>query len=490
MRKAIFISVTILTIVLLFGFGLSTNMNQTANSEENPWVTEIDQLIKQDARIQGALVGISVRSAKTGELLYDHMGNTRLRTASNMKLLTAAAALNVLGEDYVFRTEVFTDGRIKGNQLIGNLFLKGKGDPTLQSSDFEQIAEDLESMGVTKIKGNIIGDDTWFDDIRYSPDLVWSDEHTYYGAQVSALTASPNQEYDAGTVIVNVQPGDHEGEKAKIKVKPETNYINIVNQAKTVAENKESKLFIERNHGSNQVIVKGTIPIQSLQREEWISVWEPTGYALDLFTRALQKQGISWNGSILYQKAPEKIKRLVVHESMPLSDLLVPFMKLSNNGHAEVLVKEMGKANKGEGSWEKGLEVMREQLTNYGLDTDSMVLRDGSGISHVNLVPANQISDLLYKVRQEKWFRTYVNALPIAGKEERMTGGTLRYRLKDIKAEVIAKTGTISTVSSLSGYMKSGNGKELIFSILINNVTNEEVGRSIEDKIIHILNDQ
>jgi serine-type D-Ala-D-Ala carboxypeptidase/endopeptidase (penicillin-binding protein 4) len=453
---------------------------------------QLNQLLQNEEQLKGAIAGISIRSGASGQLIYDHFGDIRLRPASNLKLLTAATALNVLGENYTFSTEVLTDSKLKKGILKGNLYLKGKGDPTLLKTDFEKMAEKLRKFGLKKITGDVVGDDTWFDQIRYPLDLPWSDETTYYGAPISALTASPTKDFDTGSVVIEVIPNNKIGAKPIVHVKPKTTAVKIINHAKTVSEAGEKKLKIVRMHDKKNIEVSGTISVYSKLMKEWVSVLDPTSFGLDLFQQSLKNHGIKLDGQIKIGHAPENIHPILTHHSIPLSQLLIPFLKLSNNGHAEILIKEMGRNSKGEGSWEKGLSVFKTELANLGVDSKTMVLRDGSGVSHVDLVPANQISLLLYKIQKEDWFPSYFQSLPIAGNKEKMLGGTLRKRLKEpaVRNKVRAKTGSISTVSSLSGYIDTKSGQRLIFSILLNNLLDEEDGKKIEDKIVTILANQ
>lgn len=352
-----------------------------------------------------------------------------------------------------------------------------------------KLAIQLKQSGIKTIKGDIIADDSWFDGVRYSIDLPWSDEQNYYGAQISALTLSPDKDFDAGTVIIEVLPAKQIEEKATISVQPNNNYVKIVNKVKTVSADSKEDILIERKHGTNTIIIKGDMPVGSKSTREWISVWEPTNYVLELFKQSLQEHGVKLKGKPRVGKAPNEITKLYTHHSMPLSELLIPFMKLSNNGHAESLVKELGKVSTGEGSWEKGLEIVKQELANLGVNTDTLVLRDGSGISHVNLVPANEISRLLYEVQKEPWFPVFLQSFPVSGSKEKLLGGTLRYRMTESPSvgKVIAKTGTISTVSSLSGYIDTKSGERYIFSILLNNLVDDKRGKEIEDQICTIL---
>ncbi|HHW37271.1 MAG TPA: D-alanyl-D-alanine carboxypeptidase/D-alanyl-D-alanine-endopeptidase [Bacillales bacterium] len=474
----------ILIVLILVAFLLPFS-NSNANEVEQPLKAELDYFLQNEPTLKGGLVGISIRAAKTGEILYEHDGNVRMRPASNLKNLTAATALKVLGEDYRFKTEISTKGKRDGNTLKGNLYLKGYGDPTLLIEDLTQMAKAIANAGLTVIDGDLIADDSWYDDVRLSPDLVWSDEFAYYGSQVSALTISPNKDYHSGTIQIKVDPGKKVGEAAQIQLSHKTNYVKIINQTMTIAPDGKTELSIKREHGTNTIIVNGFIPIGAKTKKEWIAVWEPTQYVLDLFKQELKEQGIKYTGTSRVGGTPLDAEVLTSHQSIPLSQLFIPFMKLSNNGHAEVLVKEMGKVKKGEGSWEKGLEVLYEELPKLGMNTKNLVIRDGSGISHVNLVPANEISMLLFHIQKERWFPTFFESLPVAGASEKMVGGTLRKRM--IGLHVNAKTGTITTVSSLSGYVGSKKGETLIFSILINNLLEDDNGKVIEDKIVEII---
>ncbi|MFG6150394.1 D-alanyl-D-alanine carboxypeptidase/D-alanyl-D-alanine endopeptidase [Halobacillus sp. B23F22_1] len=454
-----------------------------ASSEETALSNQIDDILK-DERLDGAIAGVSVRSAESGELLYENDGNIRLKPASNMKLVTGAAALETLDTDYTFTTEVLTDGSIKGKKLHGDLYLKGKGDPTLMEDDIQAFAEAVKEEGIKEVKGDILADDTWYDDIRLSEDISWNDETNYTAAQISALTVSPNEDYDAGTVIVDAYPGNAEGEEAEVEVTPANDYVEIVNKTETVASDHPKNISIEREHGTNQIVVKGEIPLEGTRSRSWVSVSEPSGLALELFHKALSEEGIKVKGEKrIHEKVPETADLLTSKESMQLEELFLPFMKLSNNGHAEVLIKEMGKVVHDEGSWDKGFEVVEDFLQNNNVDAEAMRLRDGSGMSHVNMIPANELTQLLYQVQGKEWFPAYLKSLPVAGNSDRFVGGTLRYRMGDTAAQdnVKAKTGSITGVNSLSGYVTTEEGEELIFSIVLNNYL--EGVQSIGDEI-------
>ncbi len=453
-------------------------------------LSEIDKLLK-DPRLQGATTAISVRHAESGAVIYAHQGNTRVHPASVMKLFTGAIALEKLGEDHRFKTELYMDGNIQHGALDGDLYLKGLGDPTLMMKDLIAFAAELKAKGIRTIDGHVYGDDSSYDQVRLSQDLNWSDEPLYTGAQVSALTLSPNEDFDAGTVIIEVQPAKKAGQAGKIRMVPANSYLTIVNNTKTVAKKGKKNIQVERQHGTNTVIVSGTIPIGASKSRSWSSVWEPTDYTVNVFKHVLEDQGIAFSPASKVGRGtvPKNAVLVVDKPSIPLKELFIPFMKLSNNGHAEVFVKEMGRLAGDTGSWEKGLAVMDNQLAAMGLDTKNMQLRDGSGMSHKNLVTANEVTHLLYEAQSKPWYPTFLQALPVAGQEERLIGGTLRNRMKGTAAagNVQAKTGALNGVTALSGYVETKEGETLIFSIMINNYLSESIHEVVDGIVVALV---
>ncbi|UJL45936.1 D-alanyl-D-alanine carboxypeptidase/D-alanyl-D-alanine-endopeptidase [Virgibacillus sp. NKC19-16] len=463
---------------------VKASQEETGNLEE-----KIDEVL-DDARLDGAVTGVSVRSAETGEVIYEENGDIRLHPASNMKLLSGAAAMETLGPDYRFSTEVWTDGNVQGSALHGDLYLKGKGDPTLMKEDLDQFAQDLKEQGIDQIRGDLVGDDTWYDDVRLSQDLNWSDEPFYTGAQISALTLAPDTDYDAGTVVVEVMASEEAGGQAEVKVTPETDYVNIINNTEMVVSSEDKDISIQRQHGNNEIVIEGEMPVDGSNSKSWVSIWEPTGYAMDVFKKSLEEQGIQMIGdsSVTFGPTPEDADLLVEKQSQPIEDIYTRFMKLSNNGHGEVLVKEMGKVLEGEGSWDAGLDVLEETVADFGMNTDTMLLRDGSGMSHKNMIPANEFTEMLYGIQDESWYPAFEESLPVAGHPERFVGGTLRYRMTEAPAKdnVLAKTGSLTGVSALSGYVTTADEEKLTFSIMFNNYLASSV-KGIEDEIATVL---
>ncbi|MFP7174395.1 D-alanyl-D-alanine carboxypeptidase/D-alanyl-D-alanine endopeptidase [Priestia filamentosa] len=446
--------------------------------------TKIEQVL-QHKDLKGAISSISIKKAKSGEVLYEKNSSVRMKIASNMKLFTGAAALETLGEEYKFHTELWHDGKVKNGVLKGNLYLKGKGDPTLGLQELQQFSALLHEKGIKKIAGNIIGDETWYDDVRLSEDMIWKDESYAYGAQISALTFSPDYRYEAGTVIVETTPTKN-GKKAHISISPKTDYVRVMNETKTGKG--ETDLEIVRKRNGNVIVVKGIIKEGEESDQTAIAVEDPALYTTSLFKDALEKNGIKVTGKVKKEETPQKAQLMGVKESPPLGEIFIPYMKLSNNTIAEIFVKEMGKVQYGEGSFEAGLTSLDQTLSELDVNVDNMMIRDGSGLSHVSGVPTDEISSLLFHARQKPWYDNFYESLPLAGDPDELIGGTLDERMRGTAAEgnVRAKTGSITGASSLSGYVTTEAGEELIFSIVFNAFLAEDV-KDIEDKIAVIL---
>ncbi|MER7079862.1 D-alanyl-D-alanine carboxypeptidase / D-alanyl-D-alanine-endopeptidase (penicillin-binding protein 4) [Saccharopolyspora kobensis] len=442
---------------------------------------DLDEILA-DPRLAGSHAGVVVRDPATDEVLYSRQAAARATPASNAKLLTSAAAMEALGPDYRFRTEVVTGAQQAGPVLLGDLHLRGTGDPTLLAADYDRLAEQVAAAGIRFVQGGLRTDDTWFDDVPLGTGWAWDDEPYYYAAPVSALTASPNTDFDAGTAIVRVSP-TVEGAPAEVRLDPATDVVRIENRTTTSAEGEEPDVLVQRDHGGSRVVVSGTVPAGAEPVEDFTTVPDPSAYAADLFTRALAAHGVRVRNAG-EGTAPEGARVLAERESIPLRELLVPFMKLSNNGHAEVLVKAMGREVRGEGSWAAGLEVLTERLGELGLSPEVLRLVDGSGLSTMDNVTPEQLTVLLDNARQRPWFPAWYDSLPVAGVADRMVGGTLRNRMAGTAAEnnVRAKTGSLTGVTSLSGYVTTAGGRELVFSVVFNDFVSGSP-KDLEDAI-------
>lgn len=485
--RGIVLCSALLTIVLV-GPPLSPSasaLGVTASLQPAPadLAGRLDPLLT-DHRLADVQVGVVVREASSGTVLYERNGSARLIPGSNQKLLIAAAAFATLGPGYRFRTSLLTSGRQQGQTLEGNLYLKGTGDPMMLPQRWDELAAALANLGITRVRGRLIADDTWFDDVRLGPDWSWDDESFAFASQVSALTVSPDEDFDAGAVIIDLQPGRGPGAPAHIMLTPPTRYVRIVNRVITESAGSEVRLSIGRTHGANTVVLTGSLPADGSMVRRRISVWEPTGYAADVFRTALEQRGIRVHSPTAFGPAPLFAREVAALESMPLSDLAIPFLKLSNNTIAEILVKTLGRQVYGDGSWRSGMQVVADYLARVGIDPTSLRLRDGSGLSRLNLISARDLTALLVAAHREPWFGYFYDALPIAGVEDRLVGGTLRFRMRGTPAErnVRAKTGTLTGVTALSGYATADGEQVLVFSILINNFVGS-APRDLEDTI-------
>ena len=433
----------------------------------SPTSNALDQLLA-DPALHGASVSLMVRDARSGATLYQHNPRTRLVPASNLKLLTTAAAMDVLGPQYRFATQLLSNGIRQGDRLTGNLYLRGLGDPTMQFADYQALAAQLASQGVRQVQGDIVFDDTWFDAERLGVDWSHDDETTYYGAQISALTVSPNADFDAGSVLVTAKAPVRVGQPVSVEIFPPTDYLQLSNRAVSGPGNTYG---INRRHGTNLLQLSGAVA-PGRQSPQLVSVWEPTQLVANLFEQALKQQGITVLGRrVLGATSPAGVTVLAEHQSAPLQELITPLLKLSNNNMSEALLKAMGRKTANSGTAAAGVAAVDGFLKRQGVDTATLKQVDGSGLSRQNLVSSQTLTDLLLAASKQPWFNAWYTALPIAGNTDRMTGGSLRYRLRGTPAEnnLHAKTGSMGGVSSLSGYITDAHGRRLVFSMISNN---------------------
>ncbi len=428
--------------------------------------------VMADARVQRARSSAVVLDAATGERLYSRSGAAPRIPASNTKILTAAAALETLGPDFTFHTDVYRRNKVVDGVLGGRLYLKGYGDPTSRQSDYADLARNVRRAGITRVDGPLTVDPTYFDSTRYNP--TWSKAYAddSYAGEISALTVAPDADFDSGTVILRYSPG-RPGRPATVTTIPAAAkaYVRIENTTRTGARGSGSTFSARRSYGSNTISVSGRVAAGRSYGYWQITVHRPELYAAAVFRAELAKAGVRVTGPTQVRATPSDGRvRVARDRSMRLARLLVPFMKLSNNMHAEHLTKTMGREQSGSGSWEAGLAVTRSYLRRIKVPVDDLRLRDGSGLTRSNRITGQAMATLLYKVRREPWFDTFYASLPVAGNRERMVGGTLRNRMNGTRAanNARAKTGTLTGVTALSGYVTGRDGRSYVFVMLSN----------------------
>lgn len=430
---------------------------------------------------------VTIESASTGQRVLQVNGDVPRQPASNLKLATGFGAMYMLGNHYRFKTEVYTDGTVENGVLKGHVFLKGYGDPTLQLQDLQSIGQALKAQGIHKIEGHILGDDSYFVGPQLSPGVKPYEETEYYAARVSALTMSPNEDFDAGTIIVEVKPSQV-GYKPLVYQLPGYSNLNIINNSTTTKKGTKNTLSIKRKLGTNDVIISGQLPMGS-SKKEWVTVADPTVTTLFYARSAFQKAGIELGkGSWFWrQSIKPDYKLLYTHYSRPLGNMYATFMKLSNNVMADTFLKTLGAERKGIGDFANGAAAVKEYFEASYMPMNSMVMVDGSGLSEKNRLTTNELATFLNKARKTYAFSSYYAGLPVGGVSDRLIGGTLKNRFQGRYAyHVVAKTGYIDGVYTLSGYVKTRSGNEYVVSIMTENNRSSKIG-SIDQFVKHLI---
>jgi D-alanyl-D-alanine carboxypeptidase/D-alanyl-D-alanine-endopeptidase (penicillin-binding protein 4) len=468
---------------------------------------QIDRAI-DESEFAKARWGVFVMSLRDGRVLYARNADRTFAPASNMKVYTTAIALDSLGADYRWRTSVYAEAEPdKNGTLSGDLTLYGRGAPDLSSStdrdesksSLAQLADELYKRGVRRVRGDIVGDESYFRGDPLGDGWLWNDVQWYFGAEVSALSINDNE------IEVAVTPSAKPDETANIKLKPETAYVQIKNDTNTAGRATPPTIGITRGLSDNQVRVWGDFPLGSRALNARISVHQPALWAATLLREALKGRGITVEGVARAVDAREEEKgrridparavELASITGKTLGEIIHSTNKESINLYAELILRTLGKERGGSapaadpkkmltrGDDEAGLAVIRQWLEKHAIPTDALALHDGSGLSRLDLVTPEATARLLAAMTQTPAARVYRDSLPIAGRD-----GTLKFRLRSLGPDkIVAKTGTLTYINSLSGYATTDDDEPLAFSIICNDETTAESSTRAIDSIAALL---
>ncbi len=437
-----------------------------------------------------AHAGVVVKSLTDATYLFRSNDEKFFLPASNMKLFTTAAALILLGPEFRYSTSLYADGEIRDGLLNGNLIIRGVGDPTLSGrfhaggadEIFSGWAEALLRLGVREIRGDLIGDGSLFDEEYLGAGWAWDDDIYCYSAEISALSINDN------CVAVSVRPGPAAGETPFISADDGSGYLIIRSQAVTTPPGEESSLRLSREPGGNLLTVSGGIPANVEGERFFVTIHNPALFAAAHLKRALESKGIRVTGTITDHRPFSgpivygSMKIVASYTSPSLREVITQINKASRNLYAELLFRTLGKSFRGSGSAKAAAEVLNATLAKMSVPPDSVVVYDGSGLSRMNLVTPSALLALLEYMYRHENFSYFLDSLPIAGVD-----GTLRERMRHTPAEgkVIAKTGSMTHVLNLSGYVKGREGRMYAFSILINNYSGAaEAVKRLEDSVL------
>lgn len=424
--------------------------------------------------------GVKIYSLDRGETLYETRSKRLFIPASNAKILTTAVALKYLGSNYRFSTGIYTDGILENETLKGNLYIKGSGDPKLVTEQLWLIVNELRNLPIKKIKGNIIADDSFFDDRKRIKTWIKNPGAQAYEAPLGALS------FNFNTVKVYVSPGKKAGDRPVIVIEPENEYIKLENNAQTLKPGKRRRLIVNRvdKEDHDLITISGGINLGQPRAQYFLNITDPTQYALNVFKSYIKLSGIKFGGQLQQGKVPDGAMELYMHEGEPLALALRGLNKFSNNFVAEQILKTIG----GEhldlpGSTKKGLRVFEEYMTQLGYGPEQYSIHDGSGLSRQNRLSPEIIVDILRNVKDDlSVYPEFVTALGVMGVD-----GNVKNRMKKVASSSKArvKTGTLNFVSALSGFFQSKEGELFAFSILMNDLkcSNRRV-KKIQDQII------
>jgi D-alanyl-D-alanine carboxypeptidase/D-alanyl-D-alanine-endopeptidase (penicillin-binding protein 4) len=438
---------------------------------------DIDAIVSAP-ELERGFWGVLVKAVDRNETLYARNATKLMMPASTMKVVTLAAAAEKLGWDYTYTTRVFTTGKIVDGVLQGDLIVVGAGDPSIDDWDgaatelFAGWATELQTSGIHAIRGRIIGDDNLFDDDGYGFGWSWDDMARSFSAGVSAL------QFNEGSVQLRIAPGRSIGSKAAVTVVPDFSGLTIVNHLLTEPAGGAPSIVRRRLPGSSRLEIRGSVPMRMRPVSETASVENPTLYFVTALRRALVAGGIDVRGPAVdiddLDSPPthNAAAPLITYQSPPLSMLATTMMKLSQNLYAETLLKTIGidSVDHPTGTAEAGLATVRSVVQSWNIDPAGMIQADGSGLSRYNYItPETMVAVLTHVEHDERLRNLFEATLPVAGRD-----GTLENRMRGTAADGNArvKTGSLTNVRAMAGFVKSADGDTLAFAVFANNYEN------------------
>ena len=459
--------------------------------------SSISQILRRP-ELASAIVGIKVVSLDTGRVLFEENSQKLLRPASNMKIYTVAAGLDRLSPDYRFLTSVYASARPSSSGVVqGNLTIYGRGDPSLAArfnggdyyKGINDLAAQIVSAGVKRVEGDLVGDETYFSGTQYGSGWNWEDLQWWYGAEVSSLTVNDN------ALDLSIKPGLEVGAPAVISTGPPDPLLTIVNKVVTGSRGSRRDINMNRRLNSDVLEVVGSIPADDHGYTAGIGMSHPAMLFVYMLRAALAQRGVTITGksrtipasnflSTTSVTQPNSMVEIASLQSPPFSVVAAQTLKPSQNLYTELILRTLGKVNGPPSTAAKtirtteeaGIEVVKTFLKEAGVDLSPLALTDGSGLSRNDMVTAESSVQLLTYMSRHRYATVFREALPIAGVD-----GTLRNRMKGTVAEnnLRAKTGSLSSAATLSGYVTTAAGENLVFSIMVNNYPVDLEVRSI-----------
>jgi D-alanyl-D-alanine carboxypeptidase/D-alanyl-D-alanine-endopeptidase (penicillin-binding protein 4) len=455
--------------------------------ERAVWLkARLDELFASPPLSRAKVSAIAI-DAESGKTIYAHGEKTTLNAASNVKIVTSASALALLGPEYRWRTTLSIVGPPggpplpAGGEVAGDLFLKGSGDPTLTTEDLATMVGDLGALGLHKVRGALVIDESLFDGGTMPPAYDQKNDSTASRAPSSAASLNGN------VIAVTIIPGPAAGAPARVVVDPPSPYFTVAGRVVTAASGPAAPAVDTKEDGPHtRINVAGRIKLGAEPRTFLRRVGHPALYLGQTLKQLMERRGIAVGGAVRLGVAPaDGLRVLAAHDSAPLAVVAQDLNKRSNNLAAEQVIRTLGAEIGGRpGNWDKGLKAVARYLGGIGIKPGSYEMKNGSGLYDSNRFSAEQIVTILRAASRD--FRIsaeFLASLAVAG-----TDGTIAHRMGGTLAEryVRAKTGTLATVSCLSGFAGSPGKMPIVFSILVNDASPVEARRA-QDRAAELL---